>query len=155
MPAQIPQCDLSPTEGRPKYATITNLPPTAGPGYFLYPTTFPYHKWLVQSLHLHSTAHATPALKHSQYFFWHSVFLQLQYGLPLQFLDLFFLLHRIYSTASLFLLVLLQLQQLHSSPQASPLRKHSQYSFMHPVFLHTHPIFLRTPEALKDSSVFI
>lgn len=35
------------------------------------------HYVLLQFWHLHSDVHATPELKHSQYFFRHSVFLQM------------------------------------------------------------------------------
>jgi len=54
----------------------------------IFPSFLPYFSWpshypFKQSSHLHSSPHAWPALKHSQYFFLHCVFLQVHPFAPL------------------------------------------------------------------------
>lgn len=91
--------------------------------------------------HLHYELHATPALKHSQYFFWHCDFLQLQLFFYATFLHRFFRMLLALSTSWLFSVTLEQLQHAHYSVHILPDEKHSQYNFRQPVFLQTHPVF--------------
>ena len=91
------------------------------------------------SLQLQWGPQATPALKHSQYFFWQLDFLQLHLIYPARnrFLRRFLALN----IPSLFSATLQQLKHEQSSEQSFPFAKHSQYNFKHAVFLHTHPFF--------------
>jgi len=104
----------------------------------LFPSPF------AQSSHLQSKPHAIPELKHSQYFFWHCVFLQLHPFPSLFFLALIVLALIAYWAWAIsleWLSLLEQPQHEQSSVHSFPDEKHSQYIFRHFVFLQMHPFF--------------
>ena len=113
--------------------------------------------------HLQDLTQPTPLLKHSQYFLEHYDFLQLQ---PLCYFITSNLTRKL-SKAKGFLSIMLCLANFlsfssssvflqpthpHSASQYLPLRKHSQYSFKHYVFLQLH---LLCPSSICCSFPFL
>lgn len=101
---------------------------------------------------MHLSVQGTPFSKHSQYFFWHWLFLQRH---PLKCSVWSFwtfsskawgFLCKISSIASRLTSEWISLfrhfsqSQLHSGPHMALFLMHSQYSLRHPVFLHLHPL---------------
>ena len=113
----------------------------------IFPSFLPYFSWpshypFKQSSHLHSSPHAWPALKHSQYFFLHCVFLQVHPFAPLVLLIAAVLIWTTYLALAIAWVWPSQFEHpehAHSAVHIFPDEKHSQYILRHFVFLHVQP----------------
>lgn len=100
-----------------------------------------------QFLQLQNELQLIPDEKHSQYFFWHWLFWQLQTfsgTIWSRFLKQFgtrsFASSLARSMPLVFDVVFEQPSQMQFLPQTTPRVKHSQYSFKQPIFLHLQPV---------------